>query len=161
MMRPTVRELVAAIAAALESQVEPMVQDQWAASVLRSAVQLLGHVGQRVEAEPRILLEDNTDARRVLGTIAARLENASLPQAMRAAITEALQAPPADWHDLAALSAGNRGLQRAIELILRHREVLQQTADHDRTASELRAYLMRRLAREHDLFFPCFTGAPF
>ena len=61
-VRPTTRELVDGIANALERQVSPVVQDKWAASVLRSAVQLLRHVAVRVEDEARLLVEDNADA---------------------------------------------------------------------------------------------------
>ena len=65
-MRPTSPDLIAGVADALEWQVLPVVQDQWAASTLRSAMQLLRHLALRVEQEPRILVEEARDLRGVL-----------------------------------------------------------------------------------------------
>jgi len=159
-MRPTTRELLERIAAALELQVMPSVQDKWAASVLRSAIQLLGHAAVRVQDEPRILGEHIADARAVLETIAPRLDaggDAELHDAVRAA----LQAPDAAAHDVAALGVQDEALQSAIELLLRRRDVLRSTADPEQTHAALLEYLHRRLAREQHLYFPVFTGAPF
>jgi hypothetical protein len=161
-VRPTTRELLERVATALEHQVLPSVQDKWAASVLRSAVQLLGHAAVRAQDEPRILVEHIADARLLLETIAPRLESGRAEiAALREAVSQALQIPHAAAHDVVALGLEDESLQTVIELLLRHRDVLGMTANSDQTHADVLDCLRRRLAREHQLYFPAFTGAPF
>jgi hypothetical protein len=160
-MRPTSRELLEGIAAALERQVAPVVQDKWAASVLRSAVQLLAHLGVRVEDEARLLSEDNADARRVLEPLSRRIVAGGSAGALRAALDEALRPDDSAAWDTLALAACNDRYQSAIELLVRHRELLAQVTGDGTAHEELRAYLQRRLAREQHLYFPSFLGPPF
>lgn len=161
-MRPTSRELLEGIAAALERQVAPVVEDKWAASVLRSAVQLLTHLGVRVEDEARLLIEDNADARRVLESLSQGIASGGSAGApLRAAVDEALRPDESAAWDTQALAACNERHQAAIELLLRHRALLVQVTGGVTAHEQLRAYLQRRLSREQHLYFPSFLGAPF
>jgi hypothetical protein len=161
-MRPSSRELLEGIAGALERQVAPAILDKWAASVLRSAVQLLGHLASRVEDEARILEEDNADARRVLTKMASRIA-ANRPRVapLADAVAQALQAEETPSSDVVRLTERNDAYQAAIEFLVRNRDASVELPDGAIVREELHAYLQRRLAREHHLYFPSFTGAPF
>jgi len=100
-MRPSNAELLESIAQALEDQVGPLVQDQWAASTLRSAVQLLRHVAIRGVREPGLLAEDRADVRSVLEAVRARLAGAGLPE-LEHAVTTALGVAAREPADAAA-----------------------------------------------------------
>ena len=161
-MRPTTRELVEGIASALERQVVPTVQDKWAASVLRSSIQLLGHLAVRVQDEARILIEQIDDASAVLRTIAPRLSgNGPELVVLCNAVTQALEAPVPPPHDVEALASLDDALQFAIEQLLRQREVLATTKHAQDTHAALLAHLRRRLGREQHLYLPVFTTPPF
>jgi len=160
-MRPTTRELIESISTALERQVAPVVQDKWAASVLRSATQLLNHIALRTEDEGRVLIEDNQDVRRVLEAIRPRLAGKSGDAELSAALEQALQAADPAAHDAAGLAVRNEAYQVVVEQLLRHRDRLRQVTGGTATRDGLRAYLQRRLRREHHLYFPVFTGPPF
>ena len=161
-MRPSSRELLESIAGALERQVAPAIQDKWAASVLRSAVQLLGHLASRVEDEARILEEDNADARRVLANVASRIPtDPSRVAPLAEAVAQALRAEEIPSSDVGRLTERNDAYQAAIEFLVRNRDASGALPDGAVVREELHAYLQRRLAREHHLFFPSFTGAPF
>jgi hypothetical protein len=161
-VRPTTRELLERVATALEHEVLPSLQDKWAASVLRSAVQLLGHAAVRAQDEPRILVEHIADARSLLETVAPRLDSGRAEiAALRDAVSHALQIPDAAAHDVAALDAQDESLQAVIELLLRQRDALCATTNADLTHADVLDCLRRRLAREHHLYFPAFISAPF
>ena len=157
-MRPSARELIEGVVVALERDVAPQVADRWAASALRSAVQLLNHLAVRVESEAALLIEDNADARAVLARVAARLGSSADSAALRTVIDAALRSAEPPPHDTVRLDAANEVLQGVIDRVLRERPAL---AEPDVIHDELRAYLRRRLEREHPLCFPVFTGAPF
>ena len=159
-MRPTTRELVEGIASALERQVAPAVQDKWAASVLRSALQLLRHVSIRVEEEARLLAEDNADAARALERAMQRLRGDAEFDALHARIVRCLELEPVPAYDAAALAERNDLLQGAVEDLVRHPEKLADAAGAA-ALLEVREYLRRRLAREQHWYFPVFQGAPF
>jgi len=160
-MRPTSSELLEAVAAALEGQVAPAVQDKWAASTLRSAVQLVKHLAVRVADEHRIIDEDNADAAQVLTAIAPRLAGDPAVATLHAVVGRALQDGGDErLHDATRAAARNDAYQAAIELLVRNRDLVRTSAGaavHD----ELRAYLRRRLSREQHLYFPSLTGPPF
>jgi hypothetical protein len=160
-MRPTSRELINAIVTALEQQVAPTVQDKWVASVLRSATQLLNHIAVRTEDEGRVLIEDNDDIRQVLEAVQPRLVGKSNVAELCAAIEQALNAAEPAAYDTAGLGVRNEAYQAAVEQLLRHRDRVRQASGGTATHDELRAYLRRRLKREHHLYFPVFTGPPF
>jgi hypothetical protein len=159
-MRPTTRELIEAIVVALEQQVTPAVADKWAASALRSAVQLLNHIALRVENEGRVLIEDNADIRRVLTGIAPVLADRSELGPLLDAISRSLAGSEPPPYDAARLSECNEEYQAAVELLLRNREALNQATGTSEWHDALRAYLARRLDREQQLYFPVFTTGP-
>ena len=59
------------------------------------------------------------------------------------------------------LTERNDAYQRAIEFLVRNRDASVELPGGETAREELHAYLKRRLAREHHLYFPSFTGAPF
>jgi CheY-like chemotaxis protein len=160
-MRPTTRELIDAIVTALEQEVAPLVQDKWAASVLRSATQLLNHLSLRVEDGARVLIEDNKDVRYVLETVYRSLSVNADTASLRAAVEEALKATESPHHDVAALDARNEAYLVAVETLLKHRSLVRQATGGTSVQEQLREYMRRRLKREHHLYFPVFTGPPF
>jgi hypothetical protein len=153
-MRPTTSELLAAVASALERQVAPKVDDKWAASTLRSAAQLLAYASARSEREPRILDEDNEDARALLESLSARLDEES---PARREVQEALRGAAVAGSDALSRDARNERYQAAIDRLLRDPRVRALKPVYQ----SLRGYLRRRLRREHGLYFPVFTGPPF
>jgi len=159
-MRPTSRELIEGVVAAIERDVAPGVSDRWAASALRSAVQLLNHLAVRVEKEAALLIEDNADARRVLSSISVQIGSSAAAAALRPLIEEALKTPEPPPYDPPRLDEANEALQGVIERVLRD-EALAANAQTEAIRIELHRYLRRRLEREHLLYFPVFTGAPF
>jgi hypothetical protein len=132
-------------------------QDKWAASALRSATQLLKHLEIRTAGEPRVLAEDNRDVREVLEALLPQLAVRAALSAAHEAVKIALSEPEPGDSDVASLDARNEVYQAAVEKLLNHAGV--RSLDHVQQA--LRAYLRRRLTREHPLYFPVFTGAPF
>ena len=160
-MRPTTRELIEAVVSSLQRDVSPQLADKWSASALRSAVQLLSHLAVRVEKEQAILIEDNADVRQVLLSIGERLTASQSPPAWCRAIDEVLAAPEPATHDAVGLDRCNEAFQGVVELLLHDREALHAVPSGREMHVELRSYLRRRLEREHGLYFPAFTGAPF
>jgi cell division septum initiation protein DivIVA len=159
-MRPTSAELLETIAQELEDRVLPVVQDKWAASTLRSAMQLLRHLALRVPLEPRILAEDNKDARAALLLARDRLTRLGESD-LAAAAAAALDSDAADPLDVAAADAINERYLRAIETIVAARDRLRATDDPPTIHQSLVDYLQRRLQREHPMFLPVFLSAPF
>jgi hypothetical protein len=180
-MRPTSAELLEAIAQELEDRVLPVVEDKWGASTLRSAMQLLRHLALRVALEPRVLAEDNEDARAVLERACERLTRLGESE-LAAAAAAALDPRPAerpagasaavavdrlgvadapDPLDVAAADAINERYLRAVETIVAARNRLREIDDPPTIHPSLVAYLERRLERERAMFLPVFLSAPF
>src|SRR5271155_1664425 len=159
-MRPTSAELLETIAQELEDRVLPVVQDKWAASTLRSAMQLLRHLALRVPLEPRILAEDNEDARAALMLARDRLTRLGESE-LAAAAAAALHSEAADPLDVVAADAINERYLRAVETIVAARDRLQPIDDPPTIHQSLVDYLQRRLRREHAMFLPVFLSAPF
>jgi hypothetical protein len=159
-MRPTSAELLEVIAQELEDQVLPVVQDKWGASTLRSAMQLLRHLALRVPLEPRILAEDNDDARGTLALAHDRLARLG-ERDLAATAAAALNAHSADPLDVAAADALNEAYLRAVETIVAARDHLRTVDDPPTIHPSLAGYLQRRLERERGLFLPVFVSAPF
>jgi hypothetical protein len=182
-MRPTSAELLEAIAQELEDRVLPVVEDKWGASTLRSAMQLLRHLALRVALEPRVLAEDNEDARAVLERACERLTRLGESE-LAAAAADALDPRPAgasadadaavaaavdrlgvadapDPLDVAAADAINERYLRAVETIVAARNRLREIDDPPTIHPSLVAYLERRLERERAMFLPVFLSAPF
>jgi hypothetical protein len=160
-MRPTTRELIEAVVSSLQRDVSPHLADKWGASALRSAVQLLQHVAVRVEKEAALLIEDNADVRRVLRSTRERLAASRSCAAWCRAIDEVLAVQEPAAHDTVGLDRHNEACQDVVELLLRDRQALHAARSGREIHAELRSYLRRRLEREHTLYFPAFTGAPF
>jgi hypothetical protein len=159
-MRPTSAELLETIAQELEDQVLPVVQDKWGASTLRSAMQLLRHLALRVSLEPRILAEDNDDARGTLTLAHDRLTRLGESD-LAAAAAAALNSHSAEPLDVVAADAMNETYLRAVETIVAARDRLRAVDDPPMIHQSLVDYLQRRLERERGMFLPVFLSAPF
>jgi hypothetical protein len=158
-MRPSSAQLITRISEALDTTVLPaIVDDKWAASVLRSATTLLNHLAARVEIEVPILLEDNEDARATLADVENALGNRAVLLALVEDALAAHEAVPT-WN-ATALDARNRDYQTAIEHILRELYGTRDAAEQEARETLLN-YLRRRVGRERDLYFPAFTEPPF
>ena len=160
-MRPSTRELVESVALSLERDVSPQLTDKWAASALRSAVQLLKHVAVRVEREHAILIEDNTDVRSVLQSSRERLAASQSGSGWCRVIDELLAAPEPVLHDAVGLDQRNEAFQAVVEQLLRDRRALHAVPVGQEIHADVGRYLRRRLEREQGLYFPAFTSAPF
>lgn len=143
-MRPTSRDLIESIIAAIDATILPAVAEKQAASSLRAARTLLEHLAVRVEVEPEVLAADNRDAEGVLAGIGERLPDAPTETGVR------------------ALGARNALLQRLVDQRLRAMPIAGRESDEDAAVrAALREYLKRRHARERDMIFPAFLGTPF
>jgi hypothetical protein len=160
-LRPTTRELLESVALSLERDVGPQLTDKWAASTLRSAVQLLKHAAVRVEREHAILIEDNADVRSVLQSCRERLAASQDGSGWCRIIDELLVAPEPVPHDAAGLDQRNEAYQAVVEQLLRDRRALDAVPSGHEIHTDVGRYLRRRLEREQGLYFPAFTGAPF
>ena len=168
-MRPTSPDLIAGVADALEWQVLPVVQDKWAASTLRSAMQLLRHLALRVEQEPRILVEEACDLRGVLQAAQAKL---AAPTRVSSAIASSaiadlstrleqsleLREPAA--HEVAAMAARDEQWLTVVESLLAARDRLDAALGDTQLRDALVAYLERRLLRERELIEPFRSSPP-
>ena len=154
-MRPTSREIIEGIVAAIDTTILPAVEEKQAASSLRAARTLLVHLAARVDVEGDILIADNADAEETIGEILAR-DAATFPR-----LAHALAAR-SDDRCLATLQVRNEALQEAVDQTLRALPRAGSEAPPEADARKaLRAYLARRHARERDLVFPAFLGTPF
>lgn len=103
-MRPTSRELVDAVAEALDAQVLPFVGDKWAASTLRSAIVLLRHAALRIELEPAMRARHAQELRDCLapfGVPAAVSDFDALQAAAERVLAERARSGEASRHDAA------------------------------------------------------------
>ena len=158
-MRPTSSEILQAIAAELETRALPELKDPWAASTVRSSLQLLRHLALRIALEPRIAADDASDVRGVLAQLQTMLSAPELGD-LKFAVSAALDRPDAAQFDTAAHDANDAAAQAAIEAIVAERSrvhvVTGSTAVHDFVI----AYLQRRMQRERELYLPVFVSPP-
>jgi len=149
MMLPDVDDVLASLADTVATGIAPHVQDEHAASLCRTVVQLLGSVRARVAAEGPALAEDNDDLRALL----ARLR-------------DAVPAPVAEEVDAALAWSGDGSSPTVPSLqaearVLRGALVACINAIPDRehpARAEIRAYLQRQLDRQRPWLIDAFTG---
>ncbi len=157
-MRPDSPDLINSVADALERQVLPTVQDKWAASAVRSAMQLLRHLALRVAQEPRILVEEAVDLRAVLQSARAQLSASNLAD-LKANVDGALALPEPAAHDVLAMAQRDEQWLAVVEAILAARPRLDAALGSSQLRESLVAYLERRLLRERELIEP-FRSTP-
>lgn len=158
-MRPSTPELLGSIAAALEQQVLPVVQDKWAASTLRSAMQLLRYLALRVPSEPAILRAQAADLQLVLTQVTASIERVNLADLLAKLQTFVAQPQP-DALDNTALETYCESGLRVIEALIAARDRLRSATGSSATHDMLIDCLQRQLARERDLILPFHTSPP-
>jgi hypothetical protein len=158
-MRPSTSELLTSIAEQLGTQVLPSVQDKWAASTVRSAMQLLRHLALRAEHEPRLLVEEAVELQLLLTQVAASLQATSL-SGLRSEVLAALQLPDAAAHDLSAQNARDEAQLRTVEKLIAKRDAIRTATGSNAVHDALVTYLERRLQREHQLIEPFRTTPP-
>lgn len=166
-MMPSVEQMLEAAQTALRDFVVPNVDDQWAASALRSVDVILSHLQARTPVEGPMLHADTGDLAILLASASAALELADARSSDGTVIVDDLAAFARDAAatlagyaavaDLALLNM--RGRQLVDDLLLfchARRDDGAAKAVHD----DLRAYLMRHLERESAFFFPTYVGRP-
>lgn len=157
-MRPNTAELLESIVAALEAQVQPVVQDKWAASTLRSATQLLRFLALRVQQEPQILREQAADLRATLTAVSPLLALPTLTD-LRAPLQALLAETPPAPEDLASLDAYCDRALSGIEQLVSARDRVRTATGSTDVHEQLIACLTRQMARERELISP-FQSTP-
>ena len=167
-MRPSSTELLQSVAEALERQVLPSVTDKWAASTLRSAMQLLRHVALRVEREPALLCQQAVDLASVLTRTHAELSTAVQSAAGKSALglaalcnelTRVLSEPAVPPDDLATMEHRVAGLLAAAESVIAARDAVRAATGSSAVHDALVEALSRQLARELPMIEP-FQSTP-
>jgi hypothetical protein len=158
-MRPTTPELLDSIAEQLGEQVLPAVTDKWAASTVRSAIQLLRHLALRVEHEPRLLAAESMDLQLTLKRVAEALSDTELSE-LKTATQFALTIPAAPANDHAAQCARDAAVQGTVEALVAARDLIRSATGTTDVHDWLLAYLERRLVRERELIIPFQTTPP-
>jgi hypothetical protein len=147
MMHPGVDEALESIVEAVERDIAPHVQDEYAASMCRTVAQMLRSVRVRVAEEPAALAADNSELRELLAAHADRHpDRAALDAAVRASAERS--APT-----LADLQADAESLRAALTAVI---ETVPDSTDPARKAA--REYLRHSLERERPWMVDAFTG---
>lgn len=149
MIHPGVPQILASVIDAVERDIAPAVQDEYAASLCRTVAQLLRAVRVRVEAEPRALVEDNAELRRLLADWRDELPDHVRPQVAEAVAREPQPCYPA----LAELQEDALRLRAALVSVI---EAVPQQDHPVRVAA--RCYLRHQLERERAWQQDAFTG---
>lgn len=159
-MRPSTKELIGAIAEALDTRVAPTVTDPWAASSLRSIGTLLSHLSVRVERELTILSEGNSDLRALLMDAQGRLAGASTPSRpsaltdLESTLGQVFRGPD-ELATVALLEDESRALKERLETLVRvlheDREALGEQLQRA-LLGEIRGYFAREREREAPLY---------
>jgi hypothetical protein len=162
-MRPSSTELLQSVAEALERQVLPSVADKWAASTLRSAMQLLRHVALRIEREPALLRQQAADLAAALTRTHAALSAAgpSAPglAALHNELARVLSEPMVAPDDLAMLDRRVEALLAAAESVIAARDVVRAATGSSAVHDALVEALSGQLARELPMIEP-FQSTP-
>jgi hypothetical protein len=151
-MMPLSEEMLAAAQLALKEHVAPVVEDEWAASALRSVDVILQHLQARVPGEGPMLHADTRDLAEVLAEVADVLDAGEIVAAFRQE-AQALLNSYASVGDLAAFNCKGRQI---VDDLLHECRTRKAEAAH----GKLRAYLMRHVERESPYFFPVYVGRP-
>ncbi len=163
-MRPSSAELLHSIAEALERQVLPGVTDKWAASTLRSAMQLLHHLALRIEHEPALLRQQRTELIAALTATHADLAAPAkqVPQllALRGQLERALHGAAAPSDDVLTLERCVEELLAAAERVIAARDSLRAATGSSVISDTLVELLARQLARELPLIEPFQSKPP-
>lgn len=152
MIQPDHDRILAAVIAGIERDVEPQA-DEYAASVCRTAAQMLRHVRARLRDEPAALETGNAELRELLSSLVADAETIGLATGVASTIASAVAAEPAPLRpDLADLRADALRLRAALASLI---DALP--ADHPARHSA-RTWIARQLAREAAWQQDAFTG---
>ncbi|WP_220187740.1 hypothetical protein [Pseudonocardia pini] len=146
-MHPGVDEALESIVAAVEQDIAPHVENEYAASMCRTVAQMLRSVRVRVAEELPTLVADNAELRELLTAHADRLaDRSALDAAVRASAERT--AP-----SLEELYADAEALRAALTTLI---EAVPDSTDPTRKAA--REYLRHSLDRERPWMVDAFTG---
>jgi septal ring factor EnvC (AmiA/AmiB activator) len=147
MIHPGVGEALESIVAAVENDIAPKVEDEYAASMCRTVAQMLRSVRVRIAEEPAALAADNAELRELLAAHADRSpDRERLDTAVR---TSAERRRPT----LDELYADAEALRSALSALI---EAVPDSTDPARKAA--REYLRHSLDRERPWMVDAFTG---
>jgi len=161
-MRPSVQEILAAAQKALQEKVAPVVEDQWAASALRSMDAILNHLQARVPIEGPVLYEDNEDIVALLSSLNVDLAaaDATLAEDLQRFLGAAATLKETAYPAVDSLSALNIQGREVIDNLLRLCIARQDESTFGDTHANIRTYLDRHIERERAFYFPTFVGRP-
>ncbi|GLZ15949.1 hypothetical protein Acsp04_61840 [Actinomadura sp. NBRC 104425] len=149
MIHPGVQQILASVIDAVEREIAPAVEDEYAASLCRTVAQMLRAVRVRVDAEPRALAEDNAELR---GLLAGWGDD--LPRHVRHQVAEAVaREPEPRYPALPELQEDALRLRAALVSVI---DAVPQEDHPVRVAA--RRYLRRQLEREQAWQQDAFTG---
>jgi hypothetical protein len=161
-MLPCAEVMIEAARKALQDFVMPVVDDQWAASALRSVNVILARLAARTPAEGPMLHEDVGDLATTLSEATRGLppDANTLAQSI-ARFGENAAALLSGCPPIAALAALNDTGRQLIDDCLLLCHARRDEAGVEEAHAALRAYLMRHVERESFFFFfPVFVGRP-
>jgi hypothetical protein len=160
-MKPSVQQLIKATQESLREKVVPVVEDQWAASTLRSVDLILSHLHARTQIEGPMLFEDNKELVALMTNLEVPLDG--LPEIAtkatlfldRASNVSSEEYPTVDT--LAELNILGRGLvDDLLNLCISRPDIAPYAHLH----KQLQHYLIRHVEREREFYFPTFVGRP-
>lgn len=148
MIEPDVDTVLTAVIGAIETEIAPPA-DEYAASVCRTAAQLLRQVRARLREEEPALTSGNVELRALLRDI----DPHDLPRSVAAAVGEAVQAePPPSTPGLDELRADARRLRAALA------QVVECTPEGHPARKLCRAHIAEQLRREIAWQQDAYTG---
>ncbi|MBI4300042.1 MAG: hypothetical protein HY677_02825 [Chloroflexi bacterium] len=167
-MRPTAKELLLGIKAALESVVLPDLRSPWPIATTNSICTLLAHLALRVEKEGHYLAEANQDMRQTFAAISAgqSVKGPELSEGARQAL-RALEAAskdgkpqPSAYLSVEALTAESNELRRALITFMEALEALDQEASSVRQMRDEAVACSKRLLERELRFIPPYGVPP-
>ncbi|MBH0119521.1 hypothetical protein I0Q12_08300 [Rhodococcus sp. CX] len=148
MIEPDHDAVLASVIAAIEDEILPGCEE-YAASVCRTAAQMLRHVRARLRDEGPALLDGNAELRALLNG----METTTLPGSVRTKVGEAVAAQPVPVHpDVTMLREDARRLRNALVA------VIESLPEHHPTRVAGREHIAAQLRREMAWQQDAFTG---
>lgn len=161
-MKPSVQDIIDAAQKALREKVAPVVEDQWAASALRSLDAILSHLHARVPVEGPMLYEDNLDLVEILSGLTADLaQKPGLDDAVKSFLAAAARLREIPYPSVDMLCDLNiQGRAVIDDLLILCIGNKKDEGAFGETHRKIRAYLDRHIERERSFYFPTFVGRP-
>lgn len=160
-MKPSIQDIIEAAQKALREKVVPVVEDQWAASALRSLDAIFSHLHARVPVEGPMLFEDNLELVDIISGLTIDLSGKpGLDSAANAFLSAAARLREIAYPSVDMLCDLNIQGRTVIDDLLLLCIGKKDEGEYGRTHQKIRAYLDRHIERERSFYFPTFVGRP-